>query len=1132
MKADISTIQQTLTPEASTVLAHSIAEAGRRSHGQTTPLHVAATLLAPQNGLLRQACIRSNPNSSHPLQCRALELCFSVALERLPSAQGEAAGSEPPVSNALMAALKRAQAQQRRGCPEQQQQPLLAVKVELEQLVISILDDPSVSRVMREASFSSPAVKATIEKTLSSSGNSVAAVTSSTASTGLGFRPTPTPVPGSGFSPSRNMYLNPKFQKGDASSQQPGNQIGDEVKRVMEILIRTTKRNPILVGEYEPESILKELSGRIENKDMIQEAALKNVEVMQLGNDLTSDRAQIPSKINEVRILIENRIAKPNCGGVLLILGDLKWLVEQPSSSVAGRLSAASQQVIGETGRVAVEEIGKLLKKYGGAGGRVWLIGTATCETYMRCQVYYSNMENDWDLQAVPIAAKAPQTGLFPRIGISGNVHDAARSLSPLKSLMTIPNASFSRITQNFDSARSMKCCPQCTQKYEEELEEMITKTAIDPSSGDKSEAAPRSLPFWLQNRKANEDSDAKATPTSQGNSEENIQKLKSHDLQKKWKDTCLRLHPTFHNGLSSGSFIAPIPIPLTVSGLYNSKLLGRQTNPQFQGPKILEEGSPQPRPNLSVPSHIAQPVAREAIDKPGGFTAPTPLTVSGLYNSKLLGCKTNPPKLQGPIILEEKSPRPGPILSVPSYISEPVAREAIDKPASPVRTDLILGRKETPETRAAILNEGIRDLISCISSEPENVSIEMQANKLLSSLLDADSFKKLLRNLTEKVWWQKEAASAVATTVTQCKLGNGKQRGSSSKNDVWLLFTGPDRAAKKKIASVLSDVVCGLDPVVISLGVKRNEGVRNTSFRGKTVLDRITEAVRRNQFSVILLEDIDEADLLIRGSIKRAMERGRLADSHGREISLGSVIFILTTNPGTDDMVSAVSSFSQKLATGPAARNGCQLRLVVNERRRKRRANWLTDDDRPWRPRKDVNSSLSLDLNEAANEERADSSWNSSELTVDHDNDSWRRDSHHLPTLHPAMKELINFIDNTIVFDPVNFSLIHQRVSSSIKTSFSSIIRNGLSIEVEEHALEKISQGIREGHTGLEEWLESVLVPTFQQLKTRMKPVIDAETDESIVVQLESDEGTSNDLSLGDWLPDKIKVVVDGQCE
>jgi len=42
MRAGLSTIQQTLTPEATNVLNHSIAKAGRRNHGHMTPLHVAA----------------------------------------------------------------------------------------------------------------------------------------------------------------------------------------------------------------------------------------------------------------------------------------------------------------------------------------------------------------------------------------------------------------------------------------------------------------------------------------------------------------------------------------------------------------------------------------------------------------------------------------------------------------------------------------------------------------------------------------------------------------------------------------------------------------------------------------------------------------------------------------------------------------------------------------------------------------------------------------------------------------------------------------------------------------------------------------------------------------------------------
>ena len=413
MRAGLSTIQQTLTAEAASVLNHSIAEAGRRNHGQTTPLHVAATLLASPSGYLRQACIKSHPNSSHPLQCRALELCFSVALERLPTAQNLSPGIEPPISNALMAALKRAQAHQRRGCPEQQQQPLLAVKVELEQLIISILDDPSVSRVMREASFSSPAVKATIEQSLNSSSPSASSIPNS-GPIGLGFRGGPT-------APNRNLYLNPRLQQ-QGSAAQLGHQRGEEVKRIVDILLRSKKRNPVLVGESEPEAVVKELLRRIENKEL-GDGALKNAQVIHWDKEFSSDRAQIPAKVKELGDLVDTRIANSGSGGgVIVNLGDLKWMVEQPVSfGVAGAGPGPGsglqqqQQVVSEVGRVAVAEMGKLLGRFGeGSGGRVWLIGTATCETYLRCQVYHPSMENDWDLQAVPIAPRAIP-GMFPR---------------------------------------------------------------------------------------------------------------------------------------------------------------------------------------------------------------------------------------------------------------------------------------------------------------------------------------------------------------------------------------------------------------------------------------------------------------------------------------------------------------------------------------------------------------------------------------------------------------------------------------------------------------------------------------------------------------------------------------------
>lgn len=122
--------------------------------------------------------------------------------------------------------------------------------------------------------------------------------------------------------------------------------------------------------------------------------------------------------------------------------------------------------------------------------------------------------------------------------------------------------------------------------------------------------------------------------------------------------------------------------------------------------------------------------------------------------------------------------------------------------------------------------------------------------------------------------------------------MGNGR-----SKGNVWLLFSGIDRIGKNKMAVVFFEFVFGVGFILVFFGLRRGGDEFDSNFRGKIVIDRIVEAVRRNFFLVIMFKDIDEVDMLVRGSIKRVMERGRFVDSYGREISFGNVIFILILN-------------------------------------------------------------------------------------------------------------------------------------------------------------------------------------------------------------------------------------------
>lgn len=465
------------------------------------------------------------------------------------------------------------------------------------------------------------------------------------------------------------------------------------MKRVVDILLRTKKRNPVLVGESEPEAVMKELLRRIEKRDF-GDGPLKNVEVISLHRELSlnnSDRTQIPTKLKELGRLVEARIGG---GSIILDLGDLKWLVEQPVNLGVAGSGTVGQQVVSEAGRAAVAEMGKLLAMFGeGSNGRLWLIGTATCETYLRFQVYHPSMENDWDLQAVPIAARTPVPGLFSRFGTNGILSSSVESLTPMKNFPTAITALPRRVSENMDPAQKMSCCPQCMENYEQELGKLEGQEFEKSSSEVKSEVSRSSLPQWLKNAKAL-DGDVKTTDQSQTKDQELIWKQKPQDLLKKWNDTCLHLHPNFHQHNLNSERITPTA--LSMSGLYNATLLGRQA---FQ-PKL------QPTRNLGETLQL---------------------------NSNLVA---NQP-----------------------------CEQAVTPPGSPVRTDLVLGRTKINETTTEkIHKEHVIDFFQCISSESLNKFHELQNDKL--SPLDADSVKKLLKGLAEKVSWQQDAARTVAIII------------------------------------------------------------------------------------------------------------------------------------------------------------------------------------------------------------------------------------------------------------------------------------------------------------------------------------------------------------------------------
>ncbi|XP_038698524.1 protein SMAX1-LIKE 4 isoform X2 [Tripterygium wilfordii] len=460
MRTGGCSVQQTLTVEAVSVLKQSLSLARRRGHAQVTPLHVAATLLSLRSSLLRRACLKSqtqllphhqsSSHHHHPLQCRALELCFNVALNRLPTTPaGPLLHGQPSLSNALIAALKRAQAHQRRGCIEQQQQqPLLTIKVELEQLVISILDDPSVSRVMREAGFSSPAVKTHIEDSTTTSSvfqcyTSSGGVFSSPCSPSHPetqreiITPNFWPAHLSTYSSERNPILFSPQKKVFGTNS---TSLKQDIKQVLDVLLGTKKKNIVIVGDSVSitEGLVTELLGIIERGEVPNE--LKQTHFIKLNFEALSlrfmKREDVEIKLSELK----RKVDSASSGwGAIIYVGDLKWTVVEDEISGSNPVEHL------------VAEIGRLVTKYNNNPTmKVWLMGTASYQTYMRCQMRQPPLETQWALQVVSV----------PSAGLGLTLHAAAAASSAHE---TKP---FVGKQQDQDS---LICCPECTSNYERE---------------------------------------------------------------------------------------------------------------------------------------------------------------------------------------------------------------------------------------------------------------------------------------------------------------------------------------------------------------------------------------------------------------------------------------------------------------------------------------------------------------------------------------------------------------------------------------------------------------------------------------------------------------------------------------
>lgn len=392
MPTPVSAARQCLTEEAARALDDAVAVARRRSHAQTTSLHAVSALLALPSSSLREACARARSSAYSPrLQFRALELSVGVSLDRLPSSKSV---EEPPVSNSLMAAIKRSQANQRRhpdnfhyqiiqSQTQQQQQTTSLLKVELKHFILSILDDPIVSRVFGEAGFRSTDIKLAI------------------------IHP-----PVSRFARTRcpPVFLcnltDPDLTQRRSSFGFPGME-DENSRRIAEVLVRKSgMRNPLLLGVCAMDA-LRSFTERVKKEgDSVLPSELSGVSVICIGNEISEfvngggseEKMGLKLKLKEVGEL--QCLDEHERGGKVVVnFGDLKALVEDNDDSSEGEGGVS----------FVVSRLSQLMELH---GERLWLMGAAGgYDTYSKFLGKFPSIEKDWDLNILPITSSNKPSG-------------------------------------------------------------------------------------------------------------------------------------------------------------------------------------------------------------------------------------------------------------------------------------------------------------------------------------------------------------------------------------------------------------------------------------------------------------------------------------------------------------------------------------------------------------------------------------------------------------------------------------------------------------------------------------------------------------------------------------------------
>lgn len=205
------------------------------------------------------------------------------------------------------------------------------------------------------------------------------------------------------------------------------------------------------------------------------------------------------------------------------------------------------------------------------------------------------------------------------------------------------------------------------------------------------------------------------------------------------------------------------------------------------------------------------------------------------------------------------------------------------------------IANEKSKKPSGAITSQDIISLVGSITKIPVSQLIKEEKNRLLD----------LENILGKKIIGQKNAIKTIANCIQRSRAGISNPNSPIGS----FIFLGPSGVGKTYTAKILAETIFSQKTSLIQVDMSEFAEKFNVSrligsppgYVGYKEGGRLTEAVRRNPYSVILFDEIEKAHPEVFNILLQILDEGQMTDAAGKKINFKNTIIIMTSNLGAE---------------------------------------------------------------------------------------------------------------------------------------------------------------------------------------------------------------------------------------